>query len=73
MTIEAFPDFLRENWKEIRKFLMEGKYQPSPVLRVEIPYSLFLFYNTRLTSIIRSFFWGSDNSFHGVSKKGSKD
>jgi RNA-directed DNA polymerase len=37
MTIEAFPDFLREHWKEIRESLMEGKYQPSPVLRVEIP------------------------------------
>ncbi len=37
MTIEAFPEFLREHWKEIRESLMEGTYQPSPVLRVEIP------------------------------------
>ena len=37
MTIEAFPEFLREHWKEICESLMEGTYQPSPVLRVEIP------------------------------------
>ena len=39
MTVDEFPDFLRENWKEIRESLMEGTYQPSPVLRVEIPKS----------------------------------
>ncbi len=37
MTIEVFPEFMRVNWKEIRESLMEGKYRPSPVLRVEIP------------------------------------
>lgn len=37
MTIEEMPEFLREHWQEIRESLMEGEYQPSPVLRVEIP------------------------------------
>jgi RNA-directed DNA polymerase len=37
MTVEAFPDFAREHWNEIRKSLFAGTYQPSPVRRVEIP------------------------------------
>jgi RNA-directed DNA polymerase len=37
MTVEEMPEFLREHWQEIRESLMEGTYQPSPVLRVEIP------------------------------------
>jgi RNA-directed DNA polymerase len=28
MKIEAFPEFLRENWKGIRELLMEETYQP---------------------------------------------
>lgn len=37
MTIEEMPEYLREHWKEIRESLMEGAYQPLPVLRKEIP------------------------------------
>ena len=37
MSIEAFPEFARQNWDKIRKFLLAGSYQPSPVRRVEIP------------------------------------
>ena len=37
MTIDEMPDYLREHWKDIRESLMEGSYQPSPVLRAEIP------------------------------------
>jgi RNA-directed DNA polymerase len=37
MTIADFPEFSRENWDDIRKALLDGKYRPSPVLRVEIP------------------------------------
>jgi hypothetical protein len=37
MSGDEMPDSLREHWQEIRKSLMEGTYQPSPVLRVEIP------------------------------------
>ena len=37
MPVEERPEFLREHWQELRESLMEGTYQPSPVLRVEIP------------------------------------
>ena len=37
MTIEEMPEYLREHWQGIRESLMEGSYEPSPVLRVEIP------------------------------------
>ncbi|MCP4401306.1 MAG: hypothetical protein GY801_28910 [bacterium] len=37
MTIEEMSEYLREQWTGIRESLMEGNYQPSPVLRVEIP------------------------------------
>ena len=37
MTIDEMPEYLREHWTEIRESVMEGRYQPSPVLRVEIP------------------------------------
>ena len=36
IDIEAFPDWVRPQWKEIKKQLLEGTYRPSPVLRVEI-------------------------------------
>ena len=37
MSIEAFPEFARQNWDKIRESLLAGIYQPSPVRRVEIP------------------------------------
>jgi RNA-directed DNA polymerase len=37
IDIEAFPDWVRPQWVEIKKQLLEGTYRPSPVLRVEIP------------------------------------
>ena len=39
ISIEEFPDSIRERWESIRESLMEGTYEPSPVLRVEIPKS----------------------------------
>lgn len=37
VTIREFPATIRDTWDNIRKSLMEGYYEPSPVLRVEIP------------------------------------
>ncbi|MHB8092712.1 MAG: group II intron reverse transcriptase/maturase [Syntrophales bacterium] len=37
ISIEQFPDHTRELWGGIRKSLLAGMYQPSPVRRVEIP------------------------------------
>lgn len=37
MTIGATKDQLREHWPSIRSRLLEGRYQPQPVKRVEIP------------------------------------
>jgi RNA-directed DNA polymerase len=37
ISIEQFPNHTRELWGEIRKSLLAGTYQPSPVRRVEIP------------------------------------
>jgi RNA-directed DNA polymerase len=37
MSIDEMPEYLREQWTGIRESVMEGRYQPSPVLRVEIP------------------------------------
>ena len=37
ISIEEFPAYAHENWKGIKQSLLEGKYQPSPVKRVEIP------------------------------------
>jgi RNA-directed DNA polymerase len=37
MTIEESPEFARNKWDNIRKSLLAGIYQPSPVKRVEIP------------------------------------
>jgi len=37
VTVEAFPDYLREHWPRIREALFAGAYHPSPVRRVEIP------------------------------------
>jgi RNA-directed DNA polymerase len=37
MTVEELPAYLKENWKRIRKELMEGKYAPLAVKRVKVP------------------------------------
>jgi RNA-directed DNA polymerase len=37
IIIEAFPEYLREQWKAVRESLLAGTYQPLPVRRVEIP------------------------------------
>ena len=36
-SIDEMPEYLHEHWQGIRESVMEGTYQPSPVLRVEIP------------------------------------
>jgi RNA-directed DNA polymerase len=37
MTVEALPEYLREQWPQIREALLAGTYRPQPVKRVEIP------------------------------------
>lgn len=37
ISIERFPKWVRPKWKDIKQQLLEGRYQPKPVLRVEIP------------------------------------
>jgi RNA-directed DNA polymerase len=37
MSVKELPDHLKAHWVSIRAKLDEGKYQPSPVRRVEIP------------------------------------
>jgi len=37
MTVDELPGYLKGNWTKIRAQLMEGKYAPKPVRRVEIP------------------------------------
>lgn len=37
MTVEELRPYLRENWREIRKELLEGTYRPKPVKRQPIP------------------------------------
>jgi RNA-directed DNA polymerase len=37
MSVDALDDFLREHWPRIKAELLEGRYQPAPVRRVEIP------------------------------------
>jgi len=37
ISIEEFPVYAYENWKEIKKSLLEGNYKPLPVKRVRIP------------------------------------
>jgi RNA-directed DNA polymerase len=36
MTVEKLPGYLKEHWPAIREQLLNGTYQPQPVLRVEI-------------------------------------
>jgi len=37
MTVEELTPYLREHWARIRQELLEGRYEPQPVRRVEIP------------------------------------
>ena len=37
MTVEALPDYLKQEWPRIKQELLEGRYQPDPVKRVMIP------------------------------------
>jgi len=37
MTTEALPEYLKTHWPAIRVGLLEGKYTPKPVKKVEIP------------------------------------
>jgi RNA-directed DNA polymerase len=37
MTVEALGPYCREHWARIREELLEDRYQPQPVRRVEIP------------------------------------
>jgi RNA-directed DNA polymerase len=37
MSIEAFPAFAREHWPSVRKALLDGTYQPSPLRQQMIP------------------------------------
>lgn len=37
MSVDALPDFLRQNWPTIRARLEAGDYRPQPVKRVRIP------------------------------------
>ena len=37
MTVEELTPYLRTNWPRIREEVLSGRYDPAPVLRVEIP------------------------------------
>jgi RNA-directed DNA polymerase len=37
MTVDEFPEYLRQHWPEIKTQLIAGRYRPQPVRRVEIP------------------------------------
>jgi RNA-directed DNA polymerase len=37
MSVDEMPAYLREHWQEIRESLLKETYQPTPVLRKEIP------------------------------------
>jgi RNA-directed DNA polymerase len=37
MSVDELPDFLRIHWPRIRQQLIDGRYRPKPVKRVEIP------------------------------------
>ncbi|MHB9782663.1 reverse transcriptase domain-containing protein, partial [Streptococcus sp. 10F2] len=37
VTVDTIDDYLREHWRETKKQILERKYKPQPVLRVEIP------------------------------------
>jgi RNA-directed DNA polymerase len=37
MTVEALKPYLKTHWPEIKQQLLEGRYTPQPVRKVEIP------------------------------------
>jgi group II intron reverse transcriptase/maturase len=37
MTVDDLQDYLMEHWQAVKRELLEGRYQPQPVKRVEIP------------------------------------
>jgi len=37
LSVSKLPEYLRNNWRTIKEQLLSGKYEPKPVLRVEIP------------------------------------
>jgi RNA-directed DNA polymerase len=37
MTVKELPEYLKKEWPEIRRQLLNGEYKPQPVKRVEIP------------------------------------
>lgn len=37
MEVRELRDYLKENWGEVKESLLEGRYKPKPVRRVEIP------------------------------------
>ncbi len=37
MTVEELLPYLQEHWRKIKEELLTGRYQPQPVLKVEIP------------------------------------
>lgn len=37
MTVDELKGYLHEHWERIKRELLEGRYEPQPVLRVEIP------------------------------------
>lgn len=37
MTVDGLQDYLMEHWREVKGALLEGRYHPQPVKRVEIP------------------------------------
>ncbi len=37
MTVEELPEYLRQNWVEIRQMLLDGSYTPGSILRKTIP------------------------------------
>jgi RNA-directed DNA polymerase len=37
MRVEDLPGYLKQHWPTVREQLLNGKYQPQPVRRVEIP------------------------------------
>lgn len=37
MQTDELPDYLNAHWQELRSKILEGKYKPQPVRKVEIP------------------------------------
>ncbi len=37
MTVQQWPEYLKQHWPAIREQLLSGTYKPQPVMRVEIP------------------------------------